>query len=580
MCKKKLNSFNEAMVVFKDKLSSFIKLKYSLIKNKFNTITSCVYDYFIDSSKLLILFALIISIFFGVFRVLFVNGFNVDSYQLFALSVEKVLRTGEQDYLFQNYYVRNRMVYPFFIAVLHIIFPIDISIIACFVNLFFALISLLVIRKIMYELDFDEKSIDLATLFIILSYNYLNYFFEIISDFTGLAFFLLSLYFLIKFKNSKKILSLLFSIVFFVYSFFAREAYIIFIVFYLFIIPNKKISIPLFIISFTTFFILPFLIPEKIISISETFSLYIIVYFIKYKSIEEFWVEQSKWSSNTFLSNYFKGLFKVGIIAAIIFLILISLFAFKRVKKLKKTKHSFIFASWFITFSLVYSFIFPTENTSPSGLRYWLPVCWIPLIYLSRIIICLDFHKFFKLLLIGFLSLSYLSWSIGELYVNRNGFSGTGPYFRQNIYYNDMSDINTIVDYNYNLVAVSVVNKTYFNTTLLYRGSEYDSSKKFETSIVFATWLNATSHITVFLRLKSTNPETTNWGIILHEVSPTYSPGIKKVGYSIKDQVTYSDFHEYIIDLDISFLIRGISLFVQGYNGAQILWDCLYIEVK
>jgi len=579
MCRKKVNNIKTTKLL-KEKLLNSIQRKSLFLKKKFNTTICNIYDYVLDSRKLIILFALIISIFFGIFKVLFVNGFNVDSYQMFALSVEKLILTGEQDYLFQNYYVRNRMVYPFFIAILHIIIPIDISLIACFVNLVFSLISLAMIRKIMYEVDFDTKSIDITTLFIILSYNYLNYFFEVISDFTAFAFFLLSLYHLIKFKKSRNILNLLFSFVFFIYSIFARESYIIFVIFYLFIIPNKKISLSLFSILFISFFILPFVFAEKVLLIAETFSLKTVIYFIKYKSLEGFKIEQSKWSSSVFLSDYFKGLFKVGIIASLFFLFIITLLTFKKIKNLKKTKYRYIFISWFITYSIIYSIAVPTENAAPSGLRYWLPVCWIPLTYLSRFIINLDFHKFFKLSLIGFLSLSYITWSIGELYVNRNGFSGTGPYFRQNVYYNDMSDIKSIDSYNQNLITVSVINKTYFNTTLLNRGPDYDSSKRFETTIVFATWLNATSHITIFLRLKSSNASTTTWGIILHEVSPTYSPGIKKVGYSIKNLVTYSEFHEYTLDIDISFLVRGISLLVQGYNGAQILWDCLYIEVK
>ena len=91
-----------------------------------------------------------------VFQTIFYHGFNVDGYQYYALSIEKSIRKGEIDYLFANYYVRYRIVYPFIIAIIHIIIPINVSVLAYCINLAFAILSIFMIRKVMFFLNFNS----------------------------------------------------------------------------------------------------------------------------------------------------------------------------------------------------------------------------------------------------------------------------------------------------------------------------------------------------------------------------------------------------------------------------------------
>ena len=127
----------------------------------------------------------------------------IDSYQYYAESLEKWIKTGTTDDLFYIFYAKSRILYPLIIAVVHILIPIDISLLACGINLLFALANIYLIRRLLLIYEFTKDEVNLFTLFNILSYNFLNYWFNIITDMVGLFFFLLMIIFLELFLNKE-----------------------------------------------------------------------------------------------------------------------------------------------------------------------------------------------------------------------------------------------------------------------------------------------------------------------------------------------------------------------------------------
>ncbi|GAH44405.1 unnamed protein product, partial [marine sediment metagenome] len=290
---------------------------------KLSMFSEGIFNLIINNLKWLIILSLFLSILFGTIKTVFFNGYSVDSYQFYALSIKNLILTGKQDYLFLEFYARNRILYPLILAIINIIIPIDISILACIVNLLFSLLSLLIIRKIMKLLKFHDQIIDLSLLFIILSYNFLNYCFVNLTDFTSLFFLLVTIFYLIRFINKRNYFDFAFSFVFFVYTILARESNLIFIVFYLFAFKSRKIRLAissLFIILIVFMFaFIPEYVPFQTLWLAPSYR----DYYLNKQYGQILVLIFEKWTNSKFLWEYIKGLFKVGILTSVLALIIL-----------------------------------------------------------------------------------------------------------------------------------------------------------------------------------------------------------------------------------------------------------------
>ncbi|MHA1230336.1 MAG: hypothetical protein ACTSPQ_06785 [Candidatus Helarchaeota archaeon] len=544
------------------------------ILNNINSFFLNIYEIIISNLKILIFCSLIISLTFGIVKTVFFNGYSVDSYQFFALSIEELIKTKKVNTLFIEYYARNRMVYPFIIAIVHIIVPINISILACIINLIFGLASIFILRKLIRNIYDNERVVDLTTLFTISSYNFINYWFTNITDLTSFFFMLITLYYFFLFKKTKNYFNLAFSFVFYIYSVLSREYLVLLIFIYIYIAEKRKIRMVIFTSFITTVILLFAFVPEKIPFIQQWIA-------PSYKSLylnKQYWllfVEfQKKWINEQFVLNFLKGLVKVGILIPTFF---IPIFIIKRRKiSIKKiwSKEPEILILWFIIYFLMFS-MFYANSYSATGLRYWIPISWIPLFYISKAMIKSEKKKILKIFIIGLLATYPFMWSSIELYINRNNPSGTGPIFHQNKYFNEMSDLTPIEDYRAEILQISNVNKSYYNTTLI-KNPKNDSSE-FGTSFSFYVWINVTSRLTIILRLKSPTYLSTKWGLILYRAHDNFYAGYSSKIYAIEDQQTHKEFNIYVLEIYGHFLVRRVSLTIEGYVGSQILWDYIYM---
>ena len=92
--------------------SPYIELASNLqrkIWKKSEEILERVYGFFIDNIRLIIIFSLLISISFSIFKTLFVEGYPVDSYQIVAASYEKWIKTGVKDVLIDEHNAAQRI---------------------------------------------------------------------------------------------------------------------------------------------------------------------------------------------------------------------------------------------------------------------------------------------------------------------------------------------------------------------------------------------------------------------------------------------------------------------------------------
>jgi len=542
-----------------------------------NSIIATIYTTIIENLHFLILFSLFFSVLFSIFKTLFFYGYNVDSYQFFALSIEHFLRTGEQDYIFQNFYARNRIVYPTIIAILHIIFPFDISLLGCFINLIFALLSLFLTRKILKQLNMSVKSVDLFTLFSILSYNFINYWFNILTDFVGLFMFLCFVYYLILYIKEKNFFFFSYSIVFYILALFSREVYVLSIILYVFIIKSAKKRIIVSLTFIIIFLILLFTINEKLFFMKQIIPPAYWNLYISKQYWQLFLSLQFKWKEPNYLTNFFKGLLKVGILPTLLMIFVLNYKVLLVYFKDFLSRKPNILINWFILFSFIYTFFY-SNKYSATGLRYWLPISWILLVFISKYITENDSKKILKVIFILYLTIIPFTWSIAELYVNRYAPSGTGSILDEGYYFNDMRDLKSISYYNDYFLEISLLNNTYFNTSIVHPYTDQEPSKPIAYSISFALWLNVSSKVTIILRMKSNS--SASWGIALYNVTHNYYPGFGKEVYQLNKQNVFPYFHTHIVEVEGTFLLRTISLIINGKPGDSIIWDYLFIKVE
>ena len=559
-----------------NQFQSNVKKLYVTVQQNISKISIRIYDFLMKNIKIVILFALLLSITFSILKIILFNGYNVDSYQYFALSIKEYILTGKRSYLFDNFYARNRMMYPFLIAIFNIIFPFNVSILACILNLIFAVLSLWLIRLNLRKLNFQEQVINLSTLLIIMSYNLLNYWFNILTDFVSLLFFLTFVLFLQRFIQTRNFFDLGFSIVFFLYTVLSREVYITSIVLFIFIFKSRKTKIIILSTAFVLILTLILAIPERIPFMDHFIASSYWDYYVNRKIFHLLFFLQSKWIMPKYFVSYLKGLVKVGIIPVVFFLLIIKRKNLKSIIKINSKKQGFILICWFIFFFLFYTFFYSNQS-SASGLRYWLPISWIPLVYSSNIIVRNKEIKNWKTFIILFLCLFPIAWSGLEWYVNKDTPSGTGSFIDSNVYYNEMTNIKTIVRQDSSFISVGLVNGTYFRSRVQPEALEPDSNVQDRAKYFFNFWLNASEKIIVEIRLKS--PNNASWGFSLYEVKENYSPGIGKMKYSIQNQNSSIEFIIYKFEIEAKFLVRFIALSLGNSLDSEILWDYLKIEV-
>jgi len=559
-----LNSFREILDKKKKQFIKFLNL---------------CYDYFISHVTFFLFLSIVLSVTFSIIKTAFFNGYNVDSYQYFALSIEKFFKTGEKDSLFYNYYARNRMVYPFIIAIVHVIFPINISVLSCLIDTVFALLCLWVMKKILQLYSHDKKIINIFLFLTVLSYNWINYTFEILTDFVGLLFFLLMIYFLILFNKSGNFLQLSFSFVFYIYSFLSREIYILAIVIYVFLFKKMKYRI---IILTSTFFIIMIpvlLIPEKIPFVNHFIAPSYWDFYLNRQYFLLFLNLQKKWITSKYAFSFLKGLFKVGILPSTILILIVDRKRFNNFFKFVKNKspRAKILVFWFFFFLFFYTFFYSNIN-SASGLRYWLPISWIPLFYVSLDLVKKIKKKHLSFLIILFFSLYPLAWSSVEWYVNRETPSGTGSILNTGLYINEMSDKRTISKFDSRYVDIEVINDSYFNTTTLPEAYEEDWLVHRRARMCFNVWFEINSSISIEVRLKS--PNNAYWGFGFYSVKNDYSPGYGDLEITMQYINTTTEFQTYYFEFSAKFLLRTITLSLGGEVGSQVVWDYIRVEVN
>lgn len=576
-----------------------------LFEEKIYAFSGKIYDFILRNLRTIVFIVLTLSILFGIFKTIFYHGFNVDGYQYYALSIEKFIRTREIDYLFANYYARNRIVYPFIIAIIHIIIPVNVSVLACCINLAFAILSIFMIRKIMIFLNFNKKVIDLSTLLIVTSYNFLNFWFNILSDIVGLGFFLLFLYFLLKFKENKNYFNLLFSILFYIYSVLTREHFILAILLFLYLFDKWKIRILLLSVFFIFIIIILFTIHTKIPFIDNLLGPAIRQYYYDKEYVKLYLLLQKKWIYEGYFIGFMKGLIKIGILPSL-FIILITSLDYIRSKRKNKERNSKIkeetIIGWFIIFPSIYYLIYSNVYSS-TALRYLIPIAWIPFIYVSNNIIrnktsillkniisfeTISFNsitlrkKMLKALnfgLIAFLTLCPIAWSSLEMYEARNYITGTGPLYKPNIYINDMNERRSISQVDWDNLWLDSLNDTYYVTTLKQEinGSNYNIGKG---KIILTCWLHVNKSIKISIRLKS--HEDAHWGFSLYKIREDFYSELGNIAFTNVNLRAFDSFQIYDIyinSINEAFILRNIGLITVGPINGKIIWDYVKIEV-
>ncbi len=526
--------------------------------------------------KPIILLAIFTSIAFGVIRTVFLNGYSVDSYQFYALSLEKWLSTGTEDYLLSEYYARIRVFYPLLIALTHHVVPIDISILACMINLTFALGSVILMRDLLKFNDYNEFEINLFTLFVVMSYNFLNYWFNILTDMTGLFFFLLSLCYTELYLKDNQRGYLVTSFIALVCSALCRETYILGVLLYLFIIRSrfKKFlctTTVIYLAAITVLMfggLLPFeyMIPASYMSAFESGDF-----------IQLFAQLQIRWANVAYILEVIKGMIKVGILPACFFILI--LYLRRNQITLKNIKQNLIkikqVSAWFLLFFTIYVLLY-SNTSSASGLRYWLPISWIPLAYIARLTSNSGNNRTIKTATILFFILFPLSWSIGERYVNRSVFTGTGPLVSQNVYFNDMEDILSIRGYDSPYVSLTIQNNSYLSAVTLpeaYNSSDHDPS--YFCNFGFVMWLNMSRG--AFIRIRLCSPNLAQFGINLYPVKRDFSAGWNVRRFNRSGIDTSQEFLIYEYEVDDPFLLRYFMFSITGNVGDKIILDYLMV---
>ncbi|NHJ25024.1 MAG: hypothetical protein EAX89_10635 [Candidatus Lokiarchaeota archaeon] len=552
--------------------------------HKVEQTSAIVLDFIQKKFKYLLFISFMFSISFGLIKTIFFTGYNVDSYQIFALSIEKLIRTGVRDELITNYYQKNRIIYPSIIAIVHIIFPINIGLLACSINLLFALANLVLMKKLLEIYNFPKEGINFFILFTVFSYNFLNYWFNIITDMAGLFFFLLMIVFLEIFQKNRqktKYLFLVLSLISFILAFLTREVYILAFILFFVLIRPRKLRISIFFIFVFFLYLLLYIDPLIFPVLAQLVSTAYREEFMNREFIKILLLLQQKWLNPRFIQNFFKGLIKTGILPATsIFMLSLGSLAFKSFRRFVKPPNGLkyedfnIIVVWGFIFFLAYT-LYYSYATSASGLRYWLPISWIPLVYASKTINSKINLKTLKLVCILFLCIFPLSWASIELYINRNVSIGTGPLLYQDYYQNDFNDLISIENYSPTFIEINIVNRSFFQTIVTPAALENNEMAHIKSHFDFSVWINASEYIIVQARL--TSPNSAYWGFSLYEIHPTLAPWIGEKKYEINYCNTTSDFELYTIKIKQAFLVRRISFFIGGKAGSTIIWD--YIKI-
>jgi hypothetical protein len=545
---------------------------------RLSPLAECLYNAIEGNIRFILYFSLVISIIYGVLKTVVFLGYNVDSYQLYALSIERWLRNGTQDYLFNEYTARHRFLYPLIIAVLHIIIPTDIAILACILNLIFALSSVIVLRRILQLRSYSKFEVDLCSLFLVMSYNFLNYWFNILTDMAGLCFFLIMIYFIQSYIINGSHLNLLFSCLALLGSIFCREIYILGAFVYIFISKSwiKRIVV---IAILTIIGIASFFLSESVQLLVELFIP------MDYRPIYQqgdylqvFILLHQRWLDPYYTIGFLKGLVKVGIIPTTISIVVIyASKGFPGINELiRKIKEMNPILFWLIFFVLAY-LILNGNITSPSGLRYWLPVSWIPLIFMSKAVVRETNDKVIKLGIIAFLVCFPFSWSSLEWYVNRHASTGTGSLLTPNQYSNDMDTLLSISFYDSNNISLSIEDNSYLNATSL--STAYINQENISQSVLYIKlWKNITQEAIIRIRLRS--PNNGYFKMALYEVNRDLSPGWGKEIYTTSFTNVTSIFETLEFTINTVFLLRAIALYVGGGHGKQIHFDYLSVEIQ
>ena len=95
------------------------------------------------------------------------------------------------------------------------------------ISLFIFFLSIFVFSKIMKKLNFSSTHITISILFLVTNYYFISAFFSLRSEPIAVLFFLISLYFLLRFNTNQKYISLIFFSVFMVLSLLAKIQLII-----------------------------------------------------------------------------------------------------------------------------------------------------------------------------------------------------------------------------------------------------------------------------------------------------------------------------------------------------------------
>lgn len=104
------------------------------------------------------------------------------------------------------------------------------------INLFIFFLSIFIFSKIMQKFNFPSTYITISTIFLVTNYYFILAFFSLRSEPIAVLFFLISLYFLLRFNTNQKYISLIFFSVFMVLSLLAKIQLIInyfFLIFFL-----------------------------------------------------------------------------------------------------------------------------------------------------------------------------------------------------------------------------------------------------------------------------------------------------------------------------------------------------------
>lgn len=567
MIQKAVSFFQASLAIAEALLSRF--------RREIDLVSERIYSYLEDNMRYLLVVSLITSICFGVAKTLLFNGFNVDSYQYYALSLERWLSTGTEDYLFNHYYARQRIFFPLLVAIVHHVIPIDITLLTCAVNLIFAVGSIFMMRELARYHGYTTFEVDLSTLIVVLSYNFVNSWFNVLTDMAGLFFFLLALCFVELYLRDSGYTCLLLSIGALGCSILCRELYVVGAILYIWIVQSRTLRFRAF-ATFGYLGLMVFLFFREALPFGHVIPLLYWPLFERGDYVGLFIKMQVRWLDVEYVIVVLKGLVKVGIIPALSILLVINLNKWElSLAWLKKNIPRLnVIGFWAVVFFLTYS-IFYSNIYSASGLRYLLPISWIPLMYAAKELTRKVDYKTVKVIAILFLTIYPLAWSAGELYVNRNAPSGAGSLLYQNFYSNEMNELSTLIMANDTYIDVEILNGSYLIATSL--PSAYNLTNEGGVYAYFGIlmWLNVTETAIIRVRLKS--PNDGDFGIGVHKANLDYSPGWGEQVFIETCINATMEFVVYEFRIDTPFLLRYIQLGVGGGPNKQVVFDYLTV---